>query len=87
MSSNDPAVPVGARLSSNAGNTQVRVLRSGTAAKGQWTEERVNVRDDYRAYFEVKNTPAPAGIAVLTDSDDTHSVAEGDYADFRACRK
>ena len=81
------AVPVGARLSSNAGNTQVRVLRSGTAAKGQWTEERVNVRDDYRAYFEVKNTPAPAGIAVLTDSDDTHSVAEGDYADFRACRK
>ncbi len=28
----------------------------------------------------------PAGIAVLTDSDDTKSSAQGDYASFRACR-
>ena len=26
-----------------------------------------------------------AGIAVLTDSDDTRSSAQGDYANFRAC--
>src|SRR5207302_2039033 len=31
-------------------------------------------------------TPKPAGIAVLTDSDDTKSSAQGDYANFRACR-
>jgi len=79
-------VPVGTRLSSNAGNTQVRVLRSSATPVATWTAERVNVRDDYRAYFEVKESPKPAGIAVLTDSDDTASVAEGDYADFRACR-
>ena len=78
-------VPVGTRLSSNMGLTQVRVLRTGTQQRGQWVEERVNVRDDWLAYFEEKDVPKPAGIAVLTDSDDTHSSAQGDYAKFRAC--
>ena len=81
-------VPVGTRLNSNTGLTQVRVLRSGLPAKkGEWVEERVNVRDDYKKYFEVSETPTPAGIAVLTDSDDTSSSAQGDYANFRACRQ
>lgn len=78
-------VPVGARLQSNGGLTQVRVLRSGTEKRGQWVEERVKVRDDFLAYFEEKEVPKPAGIAVLTDSDDTASSAQGDYAKFRAC--
>jgi hypothetical protein len=81
-------VPVGTRLSSNVGLTQVRVLRSGAPAKkGEWVEERVNARDDYKKYFDVQETPKPAGIAVLTDSDDTSSTAQGDYASFRACRQ
>jgi hypothetical protein len=80
-------VPVGTRLASNAGLTQVRVLRSGAAKKGAWTEERVDVRADYLKYFETKEAPKPAGIAVLTDADDTKSTATGDYADFRVCRK
>ena len=81
-------VPVGTRLDSNMGLTQVRVLRSGAPEKkGEWVEERVNVRDDYGKYFDVKETPKPAGIAVLTDSDDTSSTAQGDYANFRVCRQ
>jgi len=80
-------VPIGTRLTSNAGLTQVRVLRSGTAGQDQWTEERVNVLEDYKRYFGDAATPKPAGIAVLTDADDTRSVAEGDYANFRACRE
>jgi hypothetical protein len=78
-------VPVGTRLSSNNGLTQVRVLRSGADKKDEWVEERVNVRDDYMKYFDVKEVPEPAGIAVLTDSDDTKSSAQGDYANFRVC--
>jgi len=77
-------VPVGTHLTSNMGLTQVRVLRSGTEGTGQWAEERVNVLDDYRKLFGAA-PPKPAGIAVLTDADDTRSVAEGDYANFRAC--
>jgi hypothetical protein len=79
-------VPVGTPLSSNMGLTQVRVLRSGTEQKGQWVEERVNARDDYMKAFGVSEPPKPAGIAVLTDADDTRSSAQGDYANFRACR-
>ena len=78
-------VPVGTRLSSSMGLTQVRVLRSGTDGKGRWTDERVNVLVDYRKYFDASDAPRPAGIAVLTDADDTRSQAQGDYARFRAC--
>ena len=78
-------VPVGAQLTSNMGLTQVRVLRTGTAGVGQWTDERVNLLDDFRKRFGVSDTPKPAGIAVLTDADDTKSRAQGDYASFRAC--
>jgi hypothetical protein len=80
-------VPPGTRLSSNAGLTQVRVLRSGAPASADaWIEERVNVRDDWKIAFKASDTPRAAGIAVLTDADDTDSTAAGDYADFRACR-
>ena len=79
-------VPVGTLLTSSAGSTQVRVLRSGTEQAGQWLEEQADVREDYRKLFKVDKPPKPAGIAVLTDSDDTKSRAQGDYVNFRACK-
>jgi hypothetical protein len=79
-------VPEGTRRSSNGGLTQVRVLRSGRPAKDAWVEERVNVREEWKAAFKESDTPKPGGIAVLTDADDTKSTAAGDYANFRACR-
>jgi hypothetical protein len=79
-------VPVGTRLSSNTGLTQVRVLRSGPSPKEGWVDERVNVRDEWKAAFKESETPKPGGIAVLTDADDTRSAAAGEYANFRACR-
>lgn len=78
-------VPAGTHLTSSAGNTQVRVLRTGPAT-GQWTDEQVNVREDYQKYFGGSEIPKPAGIAVLTDSDDTRGSAQGDYANFRVCK-
>src|SRR5882724_7308649 len=80
-------VPVGTRLESNGGLTQVRVLDSGTDRRGQWVEQRVNAREDYLKYFDEKDVPKAAGIAVLTDSDDTKSSAQGDYANFRVCKE
>jgi len=78
-------VPGGTHLTSNMGLTQVRVLRTGAEGKGRWTDERANLLEDYRKYFGASDTPKPAGIAVLTDADDTKSRAQGDYASFRAC--
>lgn len=81
-------VPVGTRLSSNNGLTQVRVLRSGAPAAGDgWVEERVNVLEDWRQLFEDGEMPKPGGIAILTDADDTRSTAAGDYTGFRGCRQ
>jgi hypothetical protein len=79
-------VPVGTHLTSSAGLTQARVIRSGTSPKGEWTEERVNVLEDYKKYFNEPEVPKTAGIAALTDSDDTRSIAQGDYANFRLCK-
>ena len=79
-------VPAGTHLTSNVGLTQVRVLRSGTDKKGEWVEERANALEDFKKYFDTAAPPPPAGIAVLTDADDTKSRARGDYAKFRACR-
>jgi hypothetical protein len=81
-------VPVGTRLSSNMGLTQVIVLRSGPpSAREAWVEERVNALEDYTRLFGEPPAVKPAGIAVLTDADDTRSRAEGDYANFRVCRR
>ena len=63
----------------------MRVLRSSSQA-GHWSDERVNVLADYQKYFGVSEVPKPGGIAVLTDSDDTKSSAQGDYANFRVCK-
>ncbi len=79
-------VPVGTRLTSSGGLTQVLVIRSGTEKKGAWTEERVNVFENYKKFFDEAEPPKASGIAVLTDSDDTKSVAQGDYANFRVCK-
>jgi hypothetical protein len=79
-------VPVGTHLTSSKGLTQVRVLRSGSGGKSEWIDERVNVVEDYKKYFGDGEVPKPAGIAVLTDSDDTKSSAQGDYANFRVCK-
>jgi hypothetical protein len=79
-------VPVGTRFSSSAGLTQALVIRNGTDRKGDWTEERVNILEDYKKFFDEAETPKASGIAVLTDSDDTKSAAQGDYANFRLCK-
>jgi len=79
-------VPRGTHLTSSRGLTQVRVLRSGTGGAKQWAEERVNVLEDYRKYFGETEVPKAAGMAVLTDSDDTKSSAQGDYVKLRLCR-
>jgi hypothetical protein len=79
--------PRGTHLSHTRDLTQLLVLRTGPAAQGEWVDERANVRADYKKYFGGDEVPTPAGIAVLTDSDDTRSTASGDYANFRVCRE
>lgn len=78
------AVPAGATVSASAGLTRIVVLRSGPPAEPRWVEEAVDVARDYRRLFG-EPAPVPRGIALLTDADQTRSVAIGDYAGFRVC--
>ena len=56
------------------------VLERGKEKAGQWVEESVNVLEDYRQAFG-KEPPAMAGIAVMSDSDNTGTKAEA-YLEF-----
>lgn len=55
-------------------------VRSGDAEAGQWSTEQRNVVEDYRRLFK-EDPPPLAGIAIMTDTDNTGSQAEAWYAD------
>ena len=62
------------------GKAYMVVLERGKEKSGQWVEESVNVLEDYRKAFG-KEPPATAGIAVMSDSDNTGASAEA-YLEF-----
>jgi hypothetical protein len=67
----DNQLPPGTTLA-NAYTDRARmiVLRSGPAEIGRWLTETRNVLDDYRRLFG-SDPPPVAGVAVMTDTDDT----------------
>jgi hypothetical protein len=56
------------------------ILERGKEKAGQWVEESVSILEDYRQAFG-KGPPAIAGIAVMSDSDNTGTDAEA-YLEF-----
>lgn len=54
--------------------------RSGGSGAGEWRSEERNVLEDYRRLFS-EDPPPYAGIALMTDADDTRGTAEAWYAD------
>jgi rSAM/selenodomain-associated transferase 2 len=54
------------------------VVESGGSEVGRWREERRNLYEDYRRLFGAE-PPRLAGIAVMTDTDDTGERAEAWY--------
>lgn len=55
-------------------------VRSGNSAAGEWRAEERDVLADYRRLFG-EEPPSYAGIALMTDADDTAGSAEAWYAD------
>ncbi len=62
-------------------NAKIIVLRSGGTDTGKWVTEKVNIRQDYKRLFG-KEPPPVEGIAILSDADNTRSVAAADYDDL-----
>ena len=60
--------------------TKFIVVRSGRALTGTWVTEERNLLADYeRSFGKGEKPPVAQAIAILTDSDNTHSRAVGDY--------
>jgi len=75
-------LPVGTRMQSPVyWRSRVVVLQSGAARVGEWQQEVINYYQDYKDFFG-EEPKKVIGIAILTDSDTTKSIAEADYDDF-----
>ena len=67
------------------GNAMMLALQSGNGESGRWVMERRNVVEDYRRLFG-EDPPDEALIAVMTDTDQTKSLARAWYDDIRLTR-
>lgn len=56
-------------------------VRSGDSAADEWRSEERNVLEDYRRLFG-EDPPPYAGVALMTDTDNTGGEAEAWYADL-----
>jgi hypothetical protein len=75
----DNRLPPGTTLdNAYTSRTKMIVLRSGSAQVGQWVSERRDLVEDYRRLFGV-DPPRIAGVAVMTDTDDTGESAVAYY--------
>ncbi len=84
----DGRLPPGTVLP-NANTDRVRmiVVRSGEADANRWVAEERNVLEDYRRAFG-EEPPPVAGVAIMTDTDDTGGRAVAWFGDivFREVR-
>lgn len=75
-------LPVGTRATNPSyWRAKTIVLRTGTAELGTWQQETVNLYQDYKELFGAEPGEVQ-GIALITSSDSTGSVAAADYDDF-----
>src|SRR5215813_1983414 len=60
---------------------RVVIVRTGMSDLNKWFEEKVNFYDDYKKFFDIEPGRVQ-GIALISSSDSTRSVAAADYDDF-----
>lgn len=64
-------------------NIKLIVLESGKERIGEWIQEERNIFEDYKAAFGRFPSGIVGAIALMTDSDNTQSDAEGGYSDIK----
>ncbi len=64
--------------------TDIVVMESGDSLKGTWVIEKRNILEDYKRLYGKKTVKSKyiRAIAIMSDSDNTHSTAACDYDDF-----
>lgn len=62
----------------------IKVMEHGEKNKGQWVYEKTNILEDYKHFYNKKNVKSKKvnAIVIMSDSDNTHSLAKADYDDI-----
>ena len=63
-------------------NLKIIVIESGVSSQGRWVKEERNIREDFRKIFKADSGKVGA-IAVMTDTDNTSSIAEAYYDEIK----
>lgn len=63
------------------GRSKMVVVESGPAHMNQWVTEERNIYEDYKQAFG-EDPPLIAGVAIMTDTDDTKESATAYYGDI-----
>jgi hypothetical protein len=75
-------LPVGTIIANAyTGSAAVVSVAAGNRHAGVWRHESRRYVDDYRSYFHA-DPPDPVAVAVMTDGDDTGSLAEAWYGEI-----
>lgn len=64
-------------------NIKLMVLEAGSEKAGGFVTEERNILEDYKVAFGKYPASSIGAIALMTDSDNTQSIAEGYYSDIR----
>jgi len=79
----DNKQPIGTlRANAYTDRTRMLVVQSGNAKAGQWVSEARDLRQDFVSAFGGK-APDVVGLAIATDTDNTHGDAEAWYQEPR----
>ncbi|MEI8349098.1 MAG: DUF3047 domain-containing protein [Candidatus Omnitrophota bacterium] len=83
-----PDLPVGTvKTNPKAKNVKMIVARSGRSYGGEWVSESRNVYDDYIKVFGAKPNRNVGAVAIMSDADQTKTVAEAAFDDIAIERK
>ena len=83
----DNKQPIGTlRANAYTDRTRMLVVESGNAKAGQWLSEARDLKQDYLAAFGGR-APDVTGLAIATDTDNTHGDAEAWYQEPRFVAK
>ena len=63
------------------GFVKMLAVESGAGRRGRWVDEERDVASDYRRAFG-RTPSAVRGVALMTDTDDTHASVRACYGDL-----
>ena len=72
----------GTELSKFFGNQKIVVMQSGEENLGKWITEERNIVVDYKRLFGDDPPKKPLAILIMSDADDSNSLAIADYDDL-----